>query len=216
MSWLDRIKDELSIQTGDGVVYKPFWVGATKSKEFNVSEFEFINVSGTLVDRRLPKGNRYNLEIHFQGDDHLEQALAFYESTDDVRYWVLQHPFYGYLYVQPLSINQDNTTLNVSKFSIPVVETIIDDNPKTSISQIDSISILKVQLDDNFSNSITAPIQPADTNKLKATNKTNYDFTTPIISLPEELQDYNNAFNKANSAIDTATASLIKSIVIIL
>jgi hypothetical protein len=212
MSWLDRINDNLSIQTGDGKVYKPQWINANIAKEFHVSEFEFVNLPGTLADRRLPKGNRYNLEIHFQGDNHLDIFKAFYKSTDDPKYWILQHPFYENINVQPLSINVDHSTYNISKITIPLVETIIDSNHKTAVDQLDSINVTKIKLDEDLEKTITSTIKPVDINSVKSSNNKAFNFSVPIITLPKEFQDYTNAFNQANSFVDSATAYPILAI----
>lgn len=140
MSWLDKIKTSLIIETGDGKQYKPEWLNASVDKEYNVAQFEFPNVSGTLVKRSRPKGGKYSLEIYFQGEDCLDTAAAFSKSADDPRPWNLTHPFYGRIIVQPLSLNQDNSQLNVSKFTIPVVETITDQYPKGTVNPADKIA----------------------------------------------------------------------------
>lgn len=203
MSWITQISDKLIIRTGDGVDYEPLWVNASVSKEYNVSEFEFVNLAGTLVDRRLPKGNRYNLEIVFQGNDHLDVAAKFSKSADNPKFWSVRHPFYGLIYVQPLSINQNNSELNTSKFTIPVVETITEDLPKTHISDFDSINAVKSNLDLLAEGLVTLHFKTS----LIAQNKKRFDLSVPIIKIPKEFESYLNVFNQANSLIDSATAS---------
>ncbi len=206
MSWLEKIKDDLIIITGDGEQYKPSWINASRSKEFNVSEFEFVELAGTLVDRRKPKGNRYNLEIHFQGENHLDAAQQFYNSCDNNKYWTLTHPFYGRLYVQPLSLNQDNTVYNISKFTIPIVETIIDDNPKTSTTAFDSIITNKLVFDEDAE--LVLQLMTQETaNIVEDNNNKTFNSCVKIIKLPEEFQEFNNLFNAANTAIDTSASS---------
>ena len=63
---------------------------------------------GSLLDRREIKGTRFNLEIYFQGADHLDLSDDFIESAKDKRFWTLTHPFYGKMFVQPLSMGVDN------------------------------------------------------------------------------------------------------------
>src|SRR5690242_2796658 len=100
MSWLDRITDSLTITTGEGSTFTPNWINAVRQKEYNIAEFEFIEQKGTLVSRKLPRGNKYNIEIYFQGDNHLNEAGRFDLAADDPRYWVMAHPFYGHVNVQ--------------------------------------------------------------------------------------------------------------------
>lgn len=206
MSWLEKIKDSLTITTGDGEIYSPTWVNASRSKEFNISEFEFVELAGTLADRRKPKGVKYTLEIYFQGETHLEQADKFFKSADNQKYWILKHPFYGSLNVQPFSLNQDNTGYNVSKFTIPVIETITDDNPKTSVNALDSIVNTKLALDEMTENVILELTQ-SDIAVIEEVTANAFNFTVPIIKLPEEFQKLMNLYSAANAAIDTATSS---------
>jgi hypothetical protein len=132
MSWLDKVKSELVIKAGDGTEYRPDWLNANRGKEFNITEFDFPNVNGTLVYRTTPKGQRYNLELYFQGENHLDVANNFMLSANDRRAWTLTHPYYGRLLVQPTSISIDNSNSNLSKISCPVIETITDIFPKGS------------------------------------------------------------------------------------
>lgn len=209
MSWLDKVTTKIVITTGDGENFYPQWINAQRSKEYNVSEFEYVEIPGTHVDRRKAKGRRYNLEIHFQGNNHLDIADKFDKSADVEKYWTISHPFYGFINVQPLSLGQDNSVYNISKFTIPIVETIIDDEPHLQGDPIGSIKVNKAILDEEFAGSITATIQSSDINNLSAVNKKSFDLTVPIIKLPEEYQNALNVFNQANAAIDTATASPI-------
>jgi len=76
MSWEDNIKNRIQITTGDGQVWEPLTLLSTNtaSFEFNVSEFEFPEIEGTKVDRRLRKGVRYPLELFFQGAECITEG----------------------------------------------------------------------------------------------------------------------------------------------
>jgi hypothetical protein len=203
MSWLDLIQNDLIITTGDGKQFTPSWLNATKVKEFNIAEFEFPNVDGTLVKRGRPLGRKYNLELYFQGDDHLDQADDFDFSSNDSRPWKINHPFYGNLIVQPISLNFDNSEFNVTKVTGMVIETIDDTNPITTINPVDEIASLKVSLDTAFSDQLIAPA-PADIATTIYNNKRNFNLTVPIIKIPKEFEEYNQLFNQANAAVNTA------------
>lgn len=209
MSWIDKLTNDLIITTGDNKRYKPLWIRPTKSTEFNYSEFKFPNLSGSLVVRGNPIGRRFPLEIYFVGENHLDDAASFESSANDKRVWRLEHPYYGLIFVQPISIAFDNTGENVSKINIQVIETITEDYPKGKSDPLQSILLQKIQLNDLAERDIIAPVQAADVNRMSAVNNKAYNFTTPIIELPEEITELNDLFNKANSAISTATASPI-------
>lgn len=125
MSWRDNIENiELTIVTGDNEVFKPLYTTSSQDIEFNVSEFNFIELEGTLVTRKKVKSQKIPLNIIFQGDDHIDIAEKFLESSKDPRYWTVTHPIIGEVYGHPASINKINDDLNTVVFNIDFWETI--------------------------------------------------------------------------------------------
>jgi len=211
MSWLDRITKNLIIKPGDGKSYTPNWLNAVKQKDYNVAEFEFPEVEGTLVYRSKPKAARYNLELYFQGEDHLDIARAFEQSSDDPRPWKLTHPFYGLIIVQPLGLNFDNTKYNVSKVSCTVVETITEQFPKGSVDPVDKIKFDKASLDvkvaDFFATKFPTPTIET-VNQLTNNVKQSYNLTIPTISFDIDASEYFNKYNTALSGILNITGEV--------
>lgn len=205
MSWIDKIENDLVITTGDGEQYRPLWVRASYDKEYNIAMFDFPKLKGTLVRRNEPMGRKFTLEIHFTGDDHLEKMEAFSTSADNKKPWKLEHPYYDLIYVQPLSINVNNVDHNVSKITIPVMETILEDFPKINTSPVDTIAVKKELLDETFSQAMTAEIQPVDITDMKESNSINFNLAIPVFQIPDEFAKYTDLFNKANSAFNNAT-----------
>lgn len=206
MSWIDKIQNDLLIVCGDGKPYAPSWLNASKQVEYNVAEFEFPNLAGTLVKRGTPLGRKYELQLFFQGDDHLDISAAFEKSAADPRAWTLTHPFYGTLIVQPISLLFNNEDYNVSEIKGLVIETIVEGNPITTIAPEDDIAIKKKNLDNTFS---AVPLKPktSDIKRLYEINKKNFNIGIPVIKLPEEFEIYNQAFNIANAAVNNLTAT---------
>lgn len=137
MSWKERLENiKFSITTGDGKIFYPLWKTAEKSKDFNTSEYDFINVQGTFVDRKKARGNKFPLVFYFQGDDNIEQCNDFENSANDNRIWTIEHPFYGVIKGQPLNLKRSDSNYNITEVSIDFFESITDDYPlaKTSIS----------------------------------------------------------------------------------
>ena len=87
MSWIEKINSGIVITCGDGKRYEPHYILAEKSVEYNVAEFDFVNIEGTLVKRSKPRGRRFPIELLFQGDNHLDVADAFEMSAKDDRPW---------------------------------------------------------------------------------------------------------------------------------
>lgn len=207
MSWIDNTTTKLIIKTGDGKEYRPLWLNASKDIEYNIAEFEFPNLQGTLVKRGQAKGTKFALEIYFQGEDHLAQGLAFEQSSNDPRAWVIAHPVYGEITVHPVSLNFDYTKYNVSKVTGTIIETIVDDSPKVTTVPVDIISMGKVSTDATAAAVFAAG--PAPTVAVKTMLSTNtaaaYAKSATKAKSGIESEDYFNLFNKANAAIVQAT-----------
>lgn len=212
MSWIDKIRTDLIITCGDGKEYKPQWLNAAKTKDYNIAEFEFPEVTGTLVNRKKPKGSRFELQLFFQGENHLDVSTAFEKSADDPRPWVLAHPVYGRLVVQPASLSFDNTKYNVTQITASVIETITEDYPKTSVVPQDKIAndteIVNEALAGNAASEIeTKGIKPKSvTNQKTFLEKVNA-MTAVIINTASGAQEYFNAYNTALSAVDSISTA---------
>ena len=210
MSWIDDIKNDLIITCGDGVSFFPNWINAKKELVYNVAEFEFFEQDGTLVKRSKPKGLRYSLEIYFQGDDHLAFSRSFEESSKDSRPWIMEHPFYGRVLVQPISLEFDNSKLNLTKISGTVVQTIEETNPKINFNPKDKITADKIDVDDKFS--IAGLSEPIPVAKMKTNNEGFYSDGNKLIKDPTIAEEYFNAFSDANSAVLNATSKPLAAI----
>lgn len=130
MDWRERIDNiTFSIRTGDGKDFFPLWKEAESEREYNTSAFNFINVYGTLVDRKKPQSRKFPLVFWFQGADNIDQADEFEASADDPRPWRINHPFYGIVYGQPISIKRVDNSLNITEVTVPFWESIDADYP---------------------------------------------------------------------------------------
>ena len=207
MSWIERVKNEFIITCGEGSIFKPKWVNAVKTREYNVTQFNFPEVSGTLVKRNQPKGRKYGIEIYFEGDDNIDVSTAFELAADDPRPWVISHPYYDRIVVQPLSLNFDNTKYNSTKITGTLVETIVDTNPKTTIDATDKIiadqANLNVVFEESYENDVSPLID--DVNQMNKNNNALFLEGEKIITDTVDFENYFNAFNSANSAILNAT-----------
>lgn len=203
-TWIEKIESGLIITMGDGVQFQPMWMNAEKETEFNTAMFDFPEVDGTFVNRSMPRGSQYKLELYFEGADNLDIRDAFEESAKDKRPWLISHPLYGSLTVQPLRIAYDNTKHNVTKIIVPVMETIENVNPSTELVPVDTILNGKENSDaavaDAFPELKSVPVV-----SLQSTNKSIYDIGASEINDSTISQDYFNAFSAANSAIANFT-----------
>jgi hypothetical protein len=209
MSWIERIDTGMIIRTGDGVEYEPLYLHTTKKQEYNTVEFNFPGVDGTLVKRSERMGMRYNLEIVFQGENHLDTAEAFRVSANDKRYWVISHPMHGTLNMQPLRLNFDNSGINTSRITGEVVETIIDDAPKVTIDpreqtvkDVETVNEISAKSVSNRAPGMSA----TDKNLLTFNMDLLNDATDTVEKTDFEANEYFNLFKTVNGAIINYTA----------
>ena len=213
MSWEENIKNKISITTGDGAVYEPLTKidSNTASFDFNVSEFEFPEIEGTKVDRRLRKGVRYPMELIFHGADCIDIGKQFVESSKNTNPWIVLHPIFGQFLGQPISIEMDATGINTFIVKVTVVETILEDGAKTVFDPAENAKFIlnksKETNNTSFENAITS-FEPSDVVSMQE-NTTNL-YNTAVGSITDQtlfnqyLNLYNTAQTKINNALNDA------------
>jgi esterase/lipase len=220
MSWVEQIKTEFIIKTGDGLEYGKIgtfpilWVNPQKEVEYNIAEFQFPELAGTLVKRGTPRGRRYPLEFYFQGENHLDQSARFEKSANDPRPWTITHPYYGTIICEPVSLNFDNTGDNVTKITGTVIETIVEDNPKTSVNPTDKIKSDHLDTTTKFNSAFATNVKPdgksirtLSSNTTKVYNEGKKKARTTV-----NAEKYFNLYNTANAAILQATSKPLEAI----
>jgi len=203
MSWIDRIQKGITITTGDGKVFNPLYVINSKNVEFNVAEFEFPHIGGTLVKRSEWKGTRFQLDIVFQGDDNIEVSNDFELSARDKRPWRISHPIYDNIIVQPISLAFDNSGLNTTKITIELVETIVEDAPKFSQDPKDKTNQDITTQQETSAESFSNDVVPNSSDLNTLSNNVDESYTTSIEVINDEAQanEFFNIYNSAQTAI---------------
>lgn len=208
MSWITRVDNGMLITCGDGRTFSPLWKKATKVKEYNTAQFDFKEVSGSLVKRGKPRGRKFGIIFWFQGEDHIEQSNSFEASADDSRAWEISHPLYDRLLVQPLSMNIDNSSMNVTQYTVTVIETITEDNPQTTEDPVDKVvndhTKTGEQLEEVYA--ITTIPNANDISEMTTNNLQLYEEGKKIAKTTTDYEKYFGLFNEANAAILNATA----------
>lgn len=208
MSWLDQIKNGIIITTADGAKYEPQYMNASFVTEYNYTEFNFVDVGGSLVKRKKPIGVKYSMEWHFQGENHLDTSRAFKDSIDNNEGPIqIEHPLYGILVVQVTSLGYDNTAVNKTKVTGTVIETIEEAFFILSLKEIDSIGVLYEDSLVLSEESLTETPTPQDINTMSQNNQIAFNKGVPIIQLPVDYEEYLNAFNNATTFINSAAAT---------
>lgn len=213
-NWKELIGYDLIISTGDGKSFTPDWMSATfssRSKEFNIAQFVFKNVPGTLVDRGEPMSNVYDLEMYFQGTDTLDKAQEFWESSDDKNPWTINHPFYGSLYVQPINLSQDNAGWNVTKITGQIIDTFLPNgvqvNNQDNSGTIALAETAKKVMVSRFADRTASMSVGALQNQTNGIEGVYPRVIGNIRAAQDEVNTYTNYFNQALSVIDTALYS---------
>lgn len=208
MSWLDQIKNGIIITTADGEKYEPQYMNASFVTEYNYTEFNFVDVGGSLVKRKKPIGVKYSMEWHFQGENHLDTSQAFKASIDNNEGPIqIEHPLYGILIVQVTSLGYDNTAVNKTKVTGTVIETIEEAFFTLSFKEIDSIGILYEDGLVLAEESLTETPTPQDINTMSQNNQIAFNKGVPIIQQAVDYEEYLNAFNNATTFINSAAAT---------
>lgn len=202
MSWISKIQTNIQITTGDGRVYNPLYFLAPKTVEYNIAEFNFPEVEGTLVKRGKPKGTKHSIEIIFQGEDHLDQSLNFETSCKDSRPWTLFHPFYGKLLVQPASLTFDATGYNTTVITGEVTETITDEYPRISIDPKDKAFFDSGNTTDAFNETLSnVSFTTADVNTLEGSTNDLFNLGSASVKSGNQSNEYLSLYGIASSSI---------------
>lgn len=205
MSWKDNLENsKFRIQTGDGKEYFPLLKINSKAREYNASSFEFIDVEDSFVSRKKPKSAKYDLLFYFQGEKHIEESEIFEKSANDPRYWIIEHPYYGILKGQPLSLVRNDSYLNTTEISVEFWESILTGNPERKLSLKDEIKDKKQSLDDSLSKTYAnkTELKAADQNRI-------VQFVSKIDLSYNKLLDDTN-YNEYQQKLSATFASIDK------
>lgn len=204
MSYYEQIENTaFSIETGESSLFFPLWKGGQKDVEFNTSQFDFINVTGTLTDRKKPRSPFFNLTFWFQGENYLDEAKRFEVAAADSRPWTIEHPIYGVVKGQPLSLKRNDDNLNIVEFSVPFWESIEADYPFTNFSIKDNTREKRAQVYAlaSLAYKTNNHVSAIDVSKLKIS-------VTDMSGAMKSMQDnttyseFQNQLNKALKSID--------------
>lgn len=147
MSWKDNIQTiEFELITGDGKSWFPKWTNSVKNVNFNTDGFDFIGIDGTYVAREKQQGAQYPIEIYFDGEDHLDVAYNFDISSQNKNPWTINHPVFGQLICQPLSLSYDSSGLSYTKITGIVWETLTQKYPRQTRNAIKTVGQVYIEI----------------------------------------------------------------------
>lgn len=214
MSWLDQVNTGIIITTGDGKVWEPIYDIAPLTVPYNIAEFEFVQISGTLVKRSKRKGYRHTLTFYFRGDNNLDVTNQFKKSANDERPWTISHPMHGEMLMQPSSIQYDPTGLATMKITVELIETITDEVPRVSVDPTEQIQIDVAALGETTDEAFAAIPEIGVSDSTLLTNNIDgiYDLGAEVVEDQTLAEEYFNAFNEANANILNITSDALSAI----
>jgi hypothetical protein len=209
-TWQDRIGTDFVIITGDGNSYTPEYLhmSVSKNKDYNFAKYEFVEVSKSLVLRELPMSTAYEIEIIFEGADHLDVAAAFYKSADNRNAWQIRHPFYGNLVVQPVSVSQNDGDLAFSKLNCNCYETIGVKSFLPKFSAPDQIAQMATGANTNLANSYAINIPSPKLSDIQALTQninTFFDRIKGVIQNTFDYTTYYDLYSQCTTLVNNTT-----------
>lgn len=220
MSWLDRIENkQLIIQTGDGEEYTPIWINAKKNIKYNTEAYDFIGVGGTYVQREQRQGTQYSIELYFQGEDCIEDAAKFEVSARDKRLWTITHPLYDSIKAQPLSLQFDNSAMNIVKVTGTIWETLLKKYPSDDTSAEKEVTTEKETLDTNIQGIFVYDLGTPDSSLVTPTQSAvtiisdTYEESLSDSDAIQTLKNYTRLAAAAATNLISDTDSFVSSII---
>lgn len=214
MSWQETIQRGIIITTGDGRRWEPLYIMTPLSYGFNIAEYNFPYIEGTKVDRFEAQGVRFELDLIFQGENHLETKDQFILSSKDKRPWTIQHPIHGIRIGHPLALSFDSSGLNTTRITGTFAETLSDDAPRGSVSVQDQTNDAAEGLTEasNEYFDSNADVTPSDVNQMQSDLQSNYEIAAEKLTPGDIANRYLQAFNTAKNAINVATTEPLRAI----
>lgn len=214
MSWLDQVNSNISITTGDGKVYTPIYEIAPITVDYNIAEFAFPEVAGSLVNKKQKKGAKHTLVFYFQGDSHLDLVEQFKVSADNENPWLISHPMYGSIRMQAASISYDSSKLVQTKVSATLIETILDVVPVVRSTPANQIKINAANYTEAagkaFAENVDA--EASDLSLINSNTNTAFNSAKNLTTSPQIAADYYNAFKTANANVLNYTSDALTAI----
>ena len=78
MTWADRIKKIISLESPDGNTFEALWAGDERILSKKLGIFEMPDVKGAIVQDLEVGGTRHPISIYFDGPDNDIVAQSFF------------------------------------------------------------------------------------------------------------------------------------------
>lgn len=106
MTWIDRLKGELTLTSPGGNVFTPLWIGNERIIARKLGVFDYPDFDGTLIQDLGISGTRYPLTLYFEGPDNDIEANRFFQACAERGLWTIDHPVRGILRLQLSTVTE--------------------------------------------------------------------------------------------------------------
>lgn len=142
--------------------------------------------------------------LFWQGHNHLSQTKRFIDANEKHdEPWLINHPYYGEIRVQPYRMKVDNRKFNISVISVAVTETIRRDGLTYQDPSIPKIKAVKAQLDvvnlERYELALF-DVDATDVDALTDSVDQIEEAGKRPIFLSEEITEFKNVVSKAQNA----------------
>ena len=211
MSWTNRINQTIKLTTADGNSYEPLYLLSPRRVDFNVSQFEFPNIDGTLVNRQNIKGYKYDITIIFQEELHRERYLQFEKSVKDKRPIEVLHPMYGLFNAHIVSMVDDPTALSSTRVSLSMIQTISEEYPKTVTDANNQVNIDFDNINETISESFDSntELSTLDTVNMQSKTDSAYELGTSSVKSGNQSNEYILLYNAAKNSTSELVSFLV-------
>lgn len=107
MTWRERLKPTIEFTSPTGQSFTAYWRGDDRTLDKKLGIFDYPKVDGSIVQDLGTAGNRYPLTFYFEGPDHDTTAQQFYTACKERGSWLIEHPVYGLLRLNLISITEE-------------------------------------------------------------------------------------------------------------
>ena len=137
MTWIDRLRPEVSLVAPDGQEFFALWRGNARTLEKKIGVFDYPLVDGAYVQDMGAAAVVYPLTIYFEGGDNDQEAERFFVACKQRGAWSVMHPAKGKISLQLISVVEKIAPIesgNITIFETQWMEP-LKDSKQASLSQ---------------------------------------------------------------------------------
>jgi prophage DNA circulation protein len=147
--WQTRLRPKITFTSPSGQVFIGRWCGDQREIEKMIGEHSFPGRDGSIVQDLGSRAARYPLTIYFDGPNHDLIAWGFFEAMKERGPWLVVHPVYGYLVLQPTKATEVANPVesaNVTEVQTEWLEPLNEETLETAVQMWGVIDALQKEL----------------------------------------------------------------------